>query len=281
MLPPHTRHLLSQARRRHQTIILATGVFDLLHPGHISFLIQAKLSGDVLVVGLESDQRVKQLKGKSRPINPQSTRLHQIFETGLVDSAFILPRHFSQPSQHLKLLRQIQPHILAVSSHSPHLNEKKILMQQIGGQLKIVLNHNPLYSTTKLLSSPLQPNHLLHPQFFSSVESGLGRGRKLGIPTLNLTIPPQFPYRHGVYGGFIYQASKPHLAAFHFGPAPTFNYNQPRLEAHLIHHHPSPPPSNVSFRLVFFLRPPKKFTHPKNLTTQIKKDLLTILQRLA
>ena len=58
--------------------ILVTGVFDLLHQEHINFLTKAKAVGDILVVGLETDTRVKQLKGFNRPINSTKDRLQNL-----------------------------------------------------------------------------------------------------------------------------------------------------------------------------------------------------------
>ena len=52
-------------------IVLATGCFDILHPAHLEFLALAKEQGDVLIVGLETDARVRQLKGKDRPNHHQ------------------------------------------------------------------------------------------------------------------------------------------------------------------------------------------------------------------
>lgn len=55
-------------------LVLAGGVFDLLHYGHIKFLKEAKKYGDILIVALESDTTVQRLKGKSRPIFNQQIR---------------------------------------------------------------------------------------------------------------------------------------------------------------------------------------------------------------
>jgi len=55
-------------RRRGRTIVFTNGCFDLLHPGHVRYLEQARALGDVLVVALNSDRAVRQLKGPSRPI---------------------------------------------------------------------------------------------------------------------------------------------------------------------------------------------------------------------
>src|SRR5690606_36127703 len=61
---------LDRERSRGHRIVLAGGCFDILHVGHVSYLQEARALGDTLVVGLNSDESVRQLKGPRRPINP-------------------------------------------------------------------------------------------------------------------------------------------------------------------------------------------------------------------
>lgn len=135
------------------TLVLATGVFDLLHVEHVNFLQKAKAAGDLLVVGLETDSRVREIKGVCRPQQNQWVRLKQVQELPSVDWAFILPENFSQPEEHLALLESLQPEILAVSSHTSHLKEKRTLLKKVDGKVAVVHQHNPQVSTTKLIGS--------------------------------------------------------------------------------------------------------------------------------
>jgi D-beta-D-heptose 7-phosphate kinase/D-beta-D-heptose 1-phosphate adenosyltransferase len=66
--------VLTELRQQGKRIVFANGCFDLLHPGHIHTLVQARALGDVLVVGLNSDESVQRLKGKKRPILNQTER---------------------------------------------------------------------------------------------------------------------------------------------------------------------------------------------------------------
>lgn len=133
-------------------VILATGVFDILHKEHINFLQKAKALGGRLIVGIESDVRVRQIKGSTRPINPQSLRVENIEKLGIADTVFVLPEEFSKPEHHRELLRKIRPTILAVSANTPHLESKQQLMQEIGGRVVIVHQHNPAISTTQIIA---------------------------------------------------------------------------------------------------------------------------------
>ena len=69
-LQSHIAKLKEQSNR----IVFTNGCFDLLHPGHVTYLAQAKSLGDILVVGLDTDESVKKLKGSSRPIQDQDSR---------------------------------------------------------------------------------------------------------------------------------------------------------------------------------------------------------------
>ncbi len=132
-------------------VVLVTGCFDILHSEHIKFLTAAKAVGDILLVGVESDQRVSQLKGLNRPVNSLKTRLKNLRQLGIADKVFSLPEKFSSPKDHLALINQIKPDILAVSSSTPHLATKRRIMKQFAGQVKIVLTHNPQISTSRML----------------------------------------------------------------------------------------------------------------------------------
>jgi len=153
LLPLPVQTKLKKARQLKQVIVLATGVFDLFHVEHQQFLTKAKQVGDFLIVGIESDQRVRQLKGLNRPKQPQNQRLQQVLDHFSVDTAFILPSHFSSPKDHSSLIQSISPHILAVSSHSPHLQKKREILSKHGGRVEVVHHFNPKISTTRLLAS--------------------------------------------------------------------------------------------------------------------------------
>lgn len=280
MLVPNLTQYLWNVHSKQEKIVLVTGVFDLLHQEHINFLIQARKLGTVLLVGLESDQRVKKLKGVGRPIHPQPYRLQQILDTGLVDQAFILPTAFSQPRHHRQLISLIRPHFLAVSSHTPNLPQKSQILAQFGGKVSIVYQHNPPFSSTQMIQNqqPL-PTHL-HPIFQSPTTKGFGRGRLLRFPTLNLITPSHFPYIYGVYGGWVYLKKQAFLGAFHYGPVPTFTQTTPSLEAFLLNTHLTTHPDRIKLEFSFRLRSIKSFLSPKALTQQISKDVATISFRL-
>lgn len=147
------KNVTSDSHDHEKTVVLVTGVFDLLHVEHRNFLTAAANAGDVLVVGVESDVRVKKLKGEGRPIDSQEVRLAAVKALGIADTVFILPEQFDSPTDYEDLIKTLQPDILAVSEHSPHQDKKQAIMKKFGGRVEVVYKHNPEISTTKIIAS--------------------------------------------------------------------------------------------------------------------------------
>lgn len=155
-LPLEIKEIISKARQKQQKIVMVTGVFDLIHQEHLKFLKKAKQEGDVLLIGVESDKRVKTLKGENRPINSQQQRLNNLLELNIADGVFVLPEEFSQKSDHVALLKMVLPDILAISSHSPFQDEKRVITGELGIALKVVHQFNPQISTTLMIKNSLK-----------------------------------------------------------------------------------------------------------------------------
>ena len=99
--------LVGGLRARGRTIVFTNGVFDLLHPGHVRYLRQARALGDALIVGINSDRSVRAIKGPSRPITPEDERAELIAALVCVDAAVIFDE--DTPWQ---LIAALQPDVL-------------------------------------------------------------------------------------------------------------------------------------------------------------------------
>jgi D-glycero-beta-D-manno-heptose 1-phosphate adenylyltransferase len=108
---------ISELRRRGLKIVFTNGCFDLLHPGHLSYLQKARSLGDVLIVGINSDRSVKELKGDLRPIFDQEERCEML--SGLESVSFITVFDESTPRD---LINAILPDVL-VKGGDWHLEE--------------------------------------------------------------------------------------------------------------------------------------------------------------
>ncbi len=79
------RRIIAGLQEKGRTVVFANGVFDLLHVGHVRALVDARSRGDFLVVGLNSDQSVSDLKGPHLPINPEMERAEILCALSCVD----------------------------------------------------------------------------------------------------------------------------------------------------------------------------------------------------
>lgn len=140
----------SRLKEKGNTIVLAGGCFDILHTGHISFLENAKKSGDVLILLLESDLAIKKLKGEKRPINNQENRAKVLSSVEFVDFIVLLERPLEN-EDYQKLTMEIRPDVIAVTAGDPNIENKKQQAKKVGGIVKVVLKQIPEHSTTKLL----------------------------------------------------------------------------------------------------------------------------------
>lgn len=141
------------AHQEKKRVVLATGFFDGFHREHYNFLKKAKKEGELLIVGVETDQRARAVKGEGRPFFPEEVRKKRIQEQGIADVVFILPKQFSHRDDYLALLQKIKPAVLAVSSHTAHLESKRELLKLVGGRVVVVHAHNPAVSSTLLHGS--------------------------------------------------------------------------------------------------------------------------------
>lgn len=127
-------------------IIFTNGVFDILHTGHLQYLWQASRMGKVLIIGINSDESVKKLKGPDRPVNTLSDRAKHLAGLGFVDA--ILPFSENTP---VEVIRYIQPdiHIKGGDYRKEDLPEYSIV-KEYGGKIQI-LPFRKGYSTTSII----------------------------------------------------------------------------------------------------------------------------------
>ena len=99
--------LVAGARALGRRIVFTNGVFDLLHPGHVRYLQQARALGDALIVGLNADASVRRNKGAERPINPEAERAEILEALACVDAVVLFEEDTPD-----RIIRAIQPDIL-------------------------------------------------------------------------------------------------------------------------------------------------------------------------
>lgn len=125
---------VSIERQRKRKIVLANGCFDFFHVGHVRYLAGAKALGDCLIVAVNSDAQVRQLKGENRPLINERERAEIISALKFVDYVTI----FNEPTVE-ELIRAIRPdfHAKGTDYTTETVPEREII-RQVGGQVAIV-----------------------------------------------------------------------------------------------------------------------------------------------
>lgn len=132
-------------------VVFTNGCFDIMHPGHMHVLKEARRLGNILVVGLNSDDSIRRLKGPSRPVNNISFRATMVAALGMVD--FVVPFDEDTPAA---LLEYIRPDVLVKGGD--YEKEKIVgydLLKSYGGEVHIV-DFLQGHSTTNIIKAVTQ-----------------------------------------------------------------------------------------------------------------------------
>jgi D-beta-D-heptose 7-phosphate kinase/D-beta-D-heptose 1-phosphate adenosyltransferase len=133
-------------KRNGRCIVFTNGCFDLLHPGHIGSLEQARALGDALIVGLNSDASVRQLKGAGRPVLPERERAEILAALECVDAVVIFDELTPR-----EVIARLLPDILVKGGDWPGdqiVGRKEV--EAAGGRV-VSIPVVPGYSTTEIL----------------------------------------------------------------------------------------------------------------------------------
>ena len=128
------RQRVADWRRTGQRIVLANGCFDLLHVGHVRYLHAARELGDRLIVGVNSDDSVRAVKGDGRPLMPAEERAEILAALADVDAVVIFPERDVRP-----LIREVCPDIHAKGTdYTPETVPERDAVAEVGGRVAIV-----------------------------------------------------------------------------------------------------------------------------------------------
>lgn len=145
------KRLIKKFKKEGKTIVLVTGVYDILHIGHVRFLRKAKASGDILIVMLDGDSVVRHIKGDKRPINQERIRAEVLESLIAVDLIYIFNlAHKPRFEDWFKICKILRPNILAVSENDSLLRRKKMSLKKIDCQVRVVTPLIENESTTRI-----------------------------------------------------------------------------------------------------------------------------------
>jgi len=139
----------ARLRAEGRRVVATNGCFDILHVGHVRYLAAARKLGDALVVGLNGDDSVRQLKGEGRPVNRERDRAEVLAALESVDYVTIFPE-----KRATKFLRPAQPAVYAKGGDytSDTLDsEERAVLDEFGTRIEIIPFEKG-YSTSELLT---------------------------------------------------------------------------------------------------------------------------------
>jgi rfaE bifunctional protein nucleotidyltransferase chain/domain len=142
--------VVGEAKAAGKTVVFTNGCFDILHVGHVRYLQQARAMGDLLVVGVNTDESVHKLKGANRPINPEGDRAEVLAALECVDYVTL----FGEDTP-MELIQAIRPDIdVKGGDYKIEDMPEAEVMRAIGGRVEIIpfaATESEGFSTTETL----------------------------------------------------------------------------------------------------------------------------------
>ena len=140
------KEIVSKLKKQGKKIVTTNGCFDLLHVGHVIYLEKAREFGDVLIVGINSDESVKKLKGRMRPLMPEIERSTIVAALESVNYVFVFDE-----SNPIKFIEELKPdfHVKGGDYREEEIIEKKAI-EENGGKL-VLLDEVDNASTSNII----------------------------------------------------------------------------------------------------------------------------------
>src|SRR5438270_6618779 len=139
----------SEWKREHKTVVFTNGCYDLLHPGHIRLLEQARSMGDLLILALNSDDSVRRMKGPTRPLISQHDRAELACALAAVDAVTF----FGEDTPR-ELIAAVLPDVLIKGADWSHFIAGREEVEAAGGRV-LAVALEPGYSTTGMVEKLL------------------------------------------------------------------------------------------------------------------------------
>lgn len=143
--------IVSDLRSKGKKVVFTNGCFDILHMGHIRYLCEAKSLGDFLIVGLNSDNSVKRIKGSFRPIQDERSRAELLASIGFIDMVILF-----EEDTPIQLITRLRPDVLVKGGDwdiKDIVGAKEVL--EAGGRVEVI-RYLPNYSTSSIVERILR-----------------------------------------------------------------------------------------------------------------------------
>jgi rfaE bifunctional protein nucleotidyltransferase chain/domain len=115
-------------------VVLTSGSFDLVHLGHVKYLAKAKELGDVLIVGVDGDAKIRRRKGEDRPMVPESERLEMLAHQRPVDLIYLK----ADDEERWALIETVRPDVLVLSADHSYSEPEQEQLRELCGELQVL-----------------------------------------------------------------------------------------------------------------------------------------------
>jgi D-glycero-beta-D-manno-heptose 1-phosphate adenylyltransferase len=132
-------------KRQGKTVVFTNGCYDLLHPGHVRLLEQARSLGDILILALNSDSSVRRMKGPSRPLISENDRAAMAMALDAVDAVTLFEEDTPR-----ELIAEVLPDVLVKGADWSHFIAGREEVEADGGRV-LTVSLEPGYSTTNIV----------------------------------------------------------------------------------------------------------------------------------
>ncbi|MBX4187115.1 MAG: adenylyltransferase/cytidyltransferase family protein [Candidatus Doudnabacteria bacterium] len=242
--------------------VMVFGVFDLLHPGHISFLKQAKKLGNFLIVSVARDVNVKKLKGKL-PIFDEKKRMKHVKDLKVANK--IVLGALKDPWPHI--LKE-KPNVIALGyDQQDYVGNLQQELQKRGLRARVI--RLKAFRPDVFKSSKIRKN-MLDEKIRGIVKQHMGRGTRLGFPTANLDIIRDVA--EGVYLAMTDIDGLEYPSLAFSGPAKTFGETEKLFEVYILDWEKDLYGKEIAVDIIKRLRDVQKFDSKEDLIAQMKRD---------
>ncbi len=141
-------------------VALTSGSFDLIHLGHVKYLARAKEFADVLVVGVDSDTKIKRRKGDDRPMVPQAERLEMLAYQRPVDLIYL--KEESEPKW--GLIHAVRPDVLVLTEDHSYSEADRVALLEVCGRIEIVERQSAVTTSERIRQMYMHMGERLGPK---------------------------------------------------------------------------------------------------------------------
>jgi D-glycero-beta-D-manno-heptose 1-phosphate adenylyltransferase len=150
-------------------VVLTSGSFDLIHLGHVKYLTRAKQLGDLLVVGVDSDDKIRRRKGPGRPMVPERERLELLAHQRPVDLLYL--KDESEPRW--GLIKAVSPAVLVVSEDSKYSDAELRELREFCGEVEVLERQASVTTSERIRQMHMHMGEQLGPELGRAIEEVL------------------------------------------------------------------------------------------------------------